>query len=40
MKDKAENVGVGCDTKTQLKSLHLICKAVGEMKNFCGVQCA
>ena len=35
MKDKAENVGVGYDMKTQLESLHLICKAMGEMKNFC-----
>ena len=34
MKDKAENVGVGYDMKTQLESLHLICKAMGEMKNF------
>lgn len=40
MRDKVENVGLGCIMNSYLKSLHLICKAVGDMKNFWGVQCA
>ena len=40
MRDKAENVGLGYIMKTHLKSLHLICKAMGRMRNFPGVQCA
>ena len=39
MRNKFENVGLICIMKNQWKSLHLICKEVGGIKNFQGVQC-